>query len=253
MSDSESEESSSNNGDETTAFHNTSDSLRLDPPTFSLPDSGEYEVWTIRMPREMDIAALNGIKLDVANNILGHFQSKNDESYGLVMGPSIENETFRILVPSSSDPMMLVPSQSGFDRHVTVVHQNAIQTETEVAPRVETAPSPHCLVRHAYSHVPQKKGMKRRWNMPGCGGSSTLTDDTIPTTLKQERNGKTHSKERERMTQDEHTPGSSAVAMDSSPVSTPKSNGKSAKKEKKSKSEKKSSKKEKKQKRKSSQ
>ena len=35
------------------------------------------------------------------------------------------------------------------------------------------------------------------------------------------------------MTQDEHTPGSSAVAMDSSPVSTPKSKGKSAKKEKK--------------------
>jgi Mg-chelatase subunit ChlI len=109
--------------------------------------------------------------------------------------------------------------------------------ETDVAPRAEMAPTPDCLVRHAYSSVPQKTNLKRRWRMPGSNAVATedAANSGDPKKVKREISSPTPIEED---TQSPVTPSSSKS----------KSGKKKEKKEKKSKSEKKSDKKVKKEK-----
>lgn len=234
MSDSESDEESTNSNSKE-AEDVSKDSLRLDPPSFSLPASGDYQVWSVRMPLDMDIKALQGVELDLSNTILGQFKSKK-EPYGLTLGNATEHDSFRWLV--AAEDKMLVPSQSGFDKHVNIVHMNALRErkETDVAPRAEMAPTPDCFVRHAYSSVPPKTNLKRRWRMPGSG--AVVMEETA--------NGSDAKRvKRENSVVSPPTPIKEETH---SPVTPSSSKSKSGKKEKKSKSEKKSAKKEKKEK-----
>ena len=247
MSQSDDESSTNSNVNDDAETTSSNDPLRLDPPSFSLPNSGDFQVWSVRMPKDMDISSLHGVELDLTNSVLGHFKSKEDDEYGLTVGNPTEIESFRWLL--SLDKKTLVPSKVGFDRHINIVHMSVLRDrlETDVAPRIEMAPVPDCLVRYAYTSVPQRTNLKRRWNMPGSRSSLsevTAIDDT---------NGPNHKRANH---ESENLPPLSTPEMES-PVgilSSPKNSRKSAKKEKrdkkekKSKSEKKAAKKEKKEK-----
>jgi hypothetical protein len=168
---------------------NRRDRLTLSPPTFSLPDNiGDYELWTVRLPTSLDIAALQGVKLDTEK--LGTFQSDNVE-YGMTYGHAVENEHFRLLVRSDGDYLHL--HNRPFDRHVNIVDASSLveTADTELAPRLEMAPPAVDQVRTSYSHIPQASGLKRRWMPPGVSASATtctvmskgtLEHDVVPVT-----------------------------------------------------------------------
>ena len=245
-SDDESSTNSDDNDEEEDETTSSEDPLRLDPPSFSLPTSGDFQVWSIRMPKDMDISSLHGVELDLTNSILGHFKSKDDDDgeYGLVLGNATEVESFRWLLPSDKTKNMLVPSKVGFDRHMNIVHMSVLRDrlETDVAPRVETAPVPDCLVRYAYTSVPQRTNLKRRWSMPGSGSFSSDTTAKDHTTGSSPKRA---NHEREKLGLLSTPEMESPPGIESSPKSKRKS-GKKEKKEKKSKSDRKVSKKERK-------
>jgi hypothetical protein len=107
--------------------------------------------------------------------------SKSSTKYTLSIGHSVENESFRVLVPSQKDddeddtddeePTILVPSQLHFRKHFNVIQAVSIPMETELAPSSDV-PLPDS-VRRAYGHVPQKRDLKRRWKPIGCSDSIT--------------------------------------------------------------------------------
>lgn len=167
-----------------------SDDKTLDPPTFRLPatdlsngnNENRYELWTIRLPSAVDIQDLEGssLQLDPSNPSSSNFES-NGIKYSFQWGHSVENESFRVLVPaatakddsdesdSDSDEggkkkkeRYLIPLPTPFQRHLNVVTAVTL-SETDLAPRVDNAPTAIDDVRRAYAHVPQKTGLKRRW------------------------------------------------------------------------------------------
>jgi hypothetical protein len=142
------------------------DPLKLEPPTFSLPVDGDFELWTIRMPINVDLDALNGMKLSLDKKQLGVLKSK-DKKYGVVLGEPFETESFRVLV--EQDGEFLVPTKVPIAKHLNIVHADALKEikQTDLAPGIERAPTPVGPVRKAYSVVPQKSGLKRRWMPPG--------------------------------------------------------------------------------------
>ncbi|KAI2497265.1 DNA-directed RNA polymerase I subunit RPA34.5 [Fragilaria crotonensis] len=164
-SDAESEEAEAKN-----------DPLRLPPSSFSMPaEDADFELWTIRMPVSVDHTALHGTKLSLDNKILGMIQS-GDQKYGVVLGEAFENESFRVLVEGENEfmvPTTCVP----FAKHLNVVHYDAIKeiSQTDLAPGVDRAPTPIDPIRKAYSVVPQKTGLKRRWMPSGVPPASTQT------------------------------------------------------------------------------
>jgi hypothetical protein len=151
------------------------DPLKLQPPTFSLPDDDEYELWTIRMPISVDHSALDGIKLSLDKKQLGMIES-GSEKFGVVLGDAFENESFRVLV--EDDNGLMIPSNVPFAKHLNLVHGDAIKEipETDLAPGIERAPAPADPVRKAYSVVPQKAGLKRRWMPNGVPPAASRTD-----------------------------------------------------------------------------
>ena len=156
---------------------NARDPQRLSPPTFTLPaNMDDYEVWTVRLPTSLDIDLLQGIEIDTTNNAsLATFQADNVD-YGLTNGDASENEQFRLLL---RDDDFLRPYARPFDRHVNVTAVVEETLDIELAPRLETAPTPADPVRRSYSHVPQASGLKRRWMPPGGGNvASTPTSRT---------------------------------------------------------------------------
>ena len=152
---------------------NRRDRLTLSPPTFSLPENmDDYELWTVRLPTSLDIAALHDVELDIEK--MGTFQADNVE-YGMTYGHAVENEHFRLLVRNDSGYLHL--HNRPFDRHVNVVDASSLveTVDAELAPRVEMAPPPVDPVRISYSHIPQASGLKRRWMPPGVSTSATYT------------------------------------------------------------------------------
>lgn len=166
-------------------------------------DSSNFELWTFRVPSEMNIKDLHGVELVLNgdNNNKSTIQQINDK-FTLKQGESVENHNFRVLVPgsngsgknnddnssssSSSDDddddddekkdkttnttaqkYLLHPSSKTFTRHFNV--NSALytkKTEMELAPRNGPKPSfenDGTKLRHAYSSIPQRTGMKRRW------------------------------------------------------------------------------------------
>lgn len=160
---------------------NRRDRLTLSPPAFSLPQNmDDYELWTVRLPTSLDIAALQDIELDIEK--LGTFQA-DDVEYGMTYGHAVENEHFRLLVRNdgSGGGDYLHLHNRPFDRHVNVVDASSLveTVDTELAPRLEMAPPPVDPVRICYSHIPQASGLKRRWMPPGGVSASSATTYTV--------------------------------------------------------------------------
>jgi DNA-directed RNA polymerase I subunit RPA34.5 len=193
----------------------------LDPPTFSLPSdlsgdstSSRYELWTIRIPSSVDLLDLQDCRLTVPLSTtttttttmtsalrIGNLPSSNDNStstdcfesngskYTFTWGHAVENESFRVLVPSkqkasalededdddndsttetTSRDKSLVPCNIPFARHLNIV-QTMSSSEQDWAPRCGPAPAADTTVRRAYGPILQKSGLKRRW-VPLGGG-----------------------------------------------------------------------------------
>lgn len=197
--------------------------LHLDPPKFSVDDDEEdedIELWSFRLPVAFPLTALKGLELSITGGGVTKLSADGIE-YRLEPGDVQDTESFRVLVPkkhnnrnkknktngeddshsdsdssssSSSDhdnevkdsgkiPKM-VPLKKSFVRHFSVLVDVPHKAETQLAPR--EGPPPQDTMRHAYSHVPQRSGLKRRW-MP-LGVTSTTTTVTArkeggPTTV----------------------------------------------------------------------
>mmetsp|Transcript_7948 Transcript_7948/g.11471 ORF Transcript_7948/g.11471 Transcript_7948/m.11471 type:complete len:268 (+) Transcript_7948:25-828(+) len=183
----------------------TRDPLLLDPPKSCLPenwDDSRYELWSIRLPKTMDVQSLNGATLTNGGGdtepgvILGTVKNKDDEEYALVNGHPTENQSFRILEPEQSEKqsvgqnysIYLVPSSKGFDRHVNITKADCTKdlVWTDLAPRMERAPKPKEKMIHAYSPIPQVSGLKRRWMPMGTKVPENLQTEK---TLKRIRTG----------------------------------------------------------------
>ena len=126
------------------------------------------------MPVSVDHTTLHGTKLSIDKKILGIVQS-GDQKYGVVLGEAFENESFRVLVEGENK--FMVPAMVPFAKHLNVAHYDAIKevSHTDLAPGVDRAPTPIGPVRKAYSVVPQKTGLKRRWMPSGVPPAATQT------------------------------------------------------------------------------
>lgn len=184
MSSSEAEESSKKDSSSDSESSEESeeeveeDPLKVDPPTFSVPEGDEYEVWTIRMPFSVDHTALDGIQisLDKDRKQLGSVKS-GDEKYGVVLGDAFETESFRVL--EADDGKFLKLAHVPITKHLNIVHADGLKEipETTLAPGIDRAPEPVDPVRKAYAAVPQKAGLKRRF-MPLGGPTSNDLSQT---------------------------------------------------------------------------
>ena len=173
-------------------------------------DSDRYELWTFRIPSSMNVSDLNGVELD--SDVIGSNKSKrnngmkiNDGKFAVSRGDSVENENFRVLVPnqqqhdsddddsssdnsdSESNKFLLRPSRRAFTKHFNV-HSTALlrKSEAELAPLVGPEPTGDDVLRHAYSRIPQKKGLKRRWMPLGVAPRSAKDIPQALVTLREE-------------------------------------------------------------------
>jgi len=165
--------------------------LRIPRPEFTVDsDNDDLELWSFRLPTNVSLSSLNGMTIDLKNNV-GKFKVR-DKEYKIVLGDSVENESFRVLVPASdskeddddddestkdsddeeADQNFLQASPLPFTKHWNVVTAFPQRTERELAPR--EGPTPVDKVRHAYSHVPQRTGLKRRWMPMGVKTNKSL-------------------------------------------------------------------------------
>jgi hypothetical protein len=156
--------------------------LQLPRPDFAVDSENEdLELWTFRLPTNVPVSSLNNVDIDLNTNT-GEFQV-GDQAYKIVLGDAVENESFRVLVPAEDDKSddsnsdddddsdnddeasdkqdFLQPSSLPFARHWNAVTAVPVLSETQLAPR--EGPPPVDFMRHAYSHVPQRTGLKRRW------------------------------------------------------------------------------------------
>lgn len=164
--------------------------LRIPRPEFTVDsDNDDLELWSFRLPTNVPLSKLNGMAIDLKNNE-GKFKV-GDVDYKIVLGDSVENEAFRVLVPASEsseeaddDESMedsddeegpqkyLQASSLPFTKHWNIVSAFPQRTERELAPR--EGPTPVDKIRHAYCHVPQRTGLKRRWMPMGVKADKSL-------------------------------------------------------------------------------
>jgi hypothetical protein len=197
------------------------------PPSFRLDDdfaaesngssknnaSSRYELWTVRLPQAVDSDDVNGLELSVADPSSQNFES-NGLKYTFQWGHPVENESFRLLLPKSKvekdkkgsdsdsddesddddEQYYLYPTKVPFTRHVNVVAAVPLQAETELAPRIDNAPAALVPIRRAYHHVPQKKGLKRRWMPLGSALAEPKAQGAVAVPSTPERKSKTGSK-----------------------------------------------------------
>ncbi|CAJ1970301.1 unnamed protein product [Cylindrotheca closterium] len=160
--------------------------LRIPRPEFTLDsDNDDLELWSFRLPTNVPLGELNGMTIDLKNNV-GKFKVR-DQEYKIVLGDAVENESFRVLVKAEDDDdeimndsdeedgdqVYLQASSLPFTKHWNVVTAFPQRTERELAPR--EGPTPVDRVRHAYSHVPQRTGLKRRWMPMGVKADKSLS------------------------------------------------------------------------------
>jgi hypothetical protein len=173
-------------------------------------DEDRYELWTIRVPSTMKISDLDGVQFDmdaVTNSKTADGMKINDGKFVISLGETVENENYRVLVPkkktdadndddgdSSVDSedsrkkladnlskYLLRPSSKAFAKHFNV-ESNLVAKKTEAQLAPLDGPEPvDDVLRHAYSHIPQRKGLKRRWMPLGAPQSSQDVPETLIT------------------------------------------------------------------------
>lgn len=183
-------------------------------------DSSRYELWTFRVPSDMNVSDLDGVEINlkaISKNSNNGGMKINDGKFALTQGDSVENKNLRVLVPgdgkkkkkddsssssddddsensdsdddshkkkkkkvsfSSNNKFLLHPSSKEFARHFNVNKVFSRKSEAQLAPR-QGPESVDDTLRHAYCHIPQRTGLKRRW-MP-LGTPQTARD--IPSKL----------------------------------------------------------------------
>ena len=116
----------------------------------------------------------------------------NGQEYSLTLVDKNESIGVRLLVPDSDDEDKLVPFRVKGQLNLACVvstlgdmgdGSSNIQTDLLLAPSEDRAPKPALdqsgngavdKIRLAYVPVPQRKGLKRRWAMPGSGSTSQV-------------------------------------------------------------------------------
>eukprot|EP00980_Cylindrotheca_fusiformis_P014444 scaffold3857_cov127-Cylindrotheca_fusiformis.AAC.1 len=251
----------------------TPSNLKLPRPDFSFDsDDNDLELWTFRLPTNVPLSSLNELEIDLNGNNAPF--EVGDRKYKITVGDKVDNESFRVLVPAEDDlsessdsdkyddddddktsekQELLQPSSLPFARHWNVVSAIPELSERDLAPR--EGPPPVDKMRTAYSHVPQRTGLKRRWMPMGVKFESSVSD--VATKQQVEDNGseKGESKQTKRVKREAKAITPSSIEDDhDKDTSTPsiRSDKKAMKAEKKAaKKAKKEAKKAKKEKRKS--
>jgi len=169
-------------------------------------DSDRYELWTFRVPSTMNVSDLDGVEIDmdaIRKNKNSGGMKVSDGKYAVSLGDGVENENFRVLVPShrndededdsssnssssnsnsnsedesngnkETNKFLLCPASKAFSRHLNIHTTELLRkSEAELAPLEGPEPTDDVL-RHAYSHIPQRKGLKRRWMPLGAPQSA---------------------------------------------------------------------------------
>ncbi|GKY96782.1 hypothetical protein MPSEU_000637400 [Mayamaea pseudoterrestris] len=172
------------------------------PPKFELPadfDSRRYQLWTFRLPQQFDVKELDGTTLQLSGSAT--IQS-NEQSYSMQIANTSETDSFRLLLPkkladdavgsdsddSDSDSSSnkhngssnnnlndeLQPSTASFQKHLTIA--SALRPHEELSTE---SVEPKVNVRHAYAHVPQRTGLKRRWAPIGGGSVPPIVEASV--------------------------------------------------------------------------
>jgi hypothetical protein len=159
----------------------------------------DYEIFTFRLPCAVPVKSLDGMVLNMDDLEKSGKIQANGKEYKIVSGHPSENESFRLLVPeskeesskkkkndsdsdddeeSSSDeegakaakPQYLKVLDTPFGGHFNILLSTEPLTEQKIAPTAEKAPKPAegVMMKHAYEHVPQRTGLKRRWMPMGA-------------------------------------------------------------------------------------
>lgn len=240
--------------------------LSLPRPEFNIDaDDENLEVWTMRVPVNVPINSLNGVNISMQG---GEFQV-GDQDYKIIPGDTVESDSFRVLIPlddagkdsSSEDSddqekdkrqQYLQPFSRPFSRHWNVVAAIPELSETKLAPR--EGPKPQDKMRHAYTPVAQRTGLKRRWMPLGVKVDPAALAQTLKSEPKlKERRVKLENAKKGKAIDATPPEKRTKVEISETPKSTPsQSDKKSTKAEKKAaKKAKKDAKKAKKEKRKS--
>ncbi|KAL7575982.1 hypothetical protein ACA910_000771 [Epithemia clementina (nom. ined.)] len=120
----------------------------------------------------------------------------SSRKFALHFGHGAENETLRLIVPrqqinnnddddsddsdnENAESDVLVPLPKGFTRHVNVLEHHEARTEQQLAPHKDDAPTEGSELRRAYTSLPQKTGLKRRWQPAGSSAMRCDADDPI--------------------------------------------------------------------------
>ena len=154
----------------------------VDLPKFRLPpdfDPDQFELWTVRLPHQVDLSSLEGSHIEV-NELI----TQSNNNYAIQWGDPVENESFRLLLAASessdkssddddadnnnSSQQFLYPCRYSFARHVQI---GSILLDDDEEDEMETD-GHHPQRRRAYASIPQKQGLKRRWMPLGSGNVS---------------------------------------------------------------------------------
>mmetsp|Transcript_8184 Transcript_8184/g.9534 ORF Transcript_8184/g.9534 Transcript_8184/m.9534 type:complete len:225 (+) Transcript_8184:32-706(+) len=169
----------------------TENSALLPPPSFQLPEDfdenpEDYEVWSMRAPVKFDLSVLNGCALQFnlgqdgrrakgERNYVTTFEL-GGEKYSITKEDVNEVSSCRILAASGDeDGKGMKPLPVPFTKHFSVVKTtNANITDVDLAPSSERATNVDMdtlQMRIPYTHIDQKKNLKRRWNVMGANAT----------------------------------------------------------------------------------
>ncbi|EJK60579.1 hypothetical protein THAOC_19036 [Thalassiosira oceanica] len=177
-------------------------STKMDLPDKDDPDR---ELWLLRVPANVDVKELlDGVRLESllgdhgssgdgsgvagGSNVLSRFRGAAGSEYAITRGEDGEADGCRVLTrdessdedddeeeeEGGSELSLSVSRRIARTVHLTSVVSDrntgdGIQSELALAPPAEDAPRPANRVRLAYAPVPQREGLKRRWQMFGSG------------------------------------------------------------------------------------
>ena len=220
----------------------------LEPPAFELPSDFEsnrddYELWSVRVPAKFDMSALNNVTLpfDMEEDVKGRQDATitsfehAGQSYGFVLGHAYENNSFRILKPcgDSQDTKEMQPLPFGFDRQINMVSTSqSHMTDIDLAPSSERAPAIDMgkeKMRIPYVPIPQKQGLKRRWNVCGANSKGGIGIPSDESPMKKEK----PSHDLESKVEKEKTPKTRKKSEEKKSKKSKKSDKKKSKKSKK--------------------
>ena len=154
---------------------------------FQLPDDykenpQDYEFWSVKVPVKVEMSVLNGSTMQFRflqeqstkglDPIFASFEI-NGEKYSFCNAPLEEVSTYRILAGNDDDEQgkEMKPLPIPFHKHFSLVQTtNAAVADVELAPSNHRAPVvdvEKVPMRIPYVPIPQKTGLKRRWNVMG--------------------------------------------------------------------------------------